>query len=792
MLLLSAIFSSLTATSIQHNMLKCLVMHLLSFLKEHKLVLLIGLTLFIIPFFWLKPGEMDLGGDSARLYFYDPLSFIRHTSIYDAFTNAKGVVEPNYYYLPYVGLLAILKFITQSPTIVIGISNGLKLAGGFIAIFLIVREFLLQSNGLINKKFIYWCAILSGIFYTVSFGSVHMAFYWERAIMSHNQIFLNPIIFYFLLKFFLTHKYNYLWISLIISFIFAPNFGMTSAPAFFSFYPLAALFLFLYMRILGKKPIPWKGVIAGLILFLGIHSFHMLPQAVSLFDSGSYTNARVFSKEEIEAGGVNYFSAVSAHGRAILNLLIPSEKQFFGFVSLIAPLVVIVGFLLNKGRKKELLFISIFFIITFFLVTANITHVGSEFYRRLFYIPGFSMFRVFFTQWMYVFVFFYSILFGFLIYGIFLRLKPFYPKALYILVFVLLVAPGIPLFMGESVNKSIIRGSNNVRGVITMDPRYEQTLAFIRTLPDDGKILVLPLTDSFRQVIAGRNGGGYEGPSTIAHLAGKYTYVGYQHFGYGINIPYAEDVMKYSREKNYDYLLRIFTLLNIRYIFHNKDPLVYEKNFSQGSSFGYMQTSMPKTQAEYADFVKKFPVKQIYKNGQYIIYEMDKSAYNSTIFVPEGVYQSDKLSFDKDKAHSVFVDKDVCADSKFKNLCNGNYKKPNVDVKLSMINPTLYSVNIYQNESVESMLLVMQHTYHKGWKLIIDEKYIAEDSHILVNGYANGWLVYGKDIPQNKDYTLFIKLEEQKYFWYGWSITSVSLILIIGFLIVSFVKKNKL
>jgi len=37
--------------------------------------IIISVILFFIPFFWLKPGEMDLGGDSTRLYFYDPVSF---------------------------------------------------------------------------------------------------------------------------------------------------------------------------------------------------------------------------------------------------------------------------------------------------------------------------------------------------------------------------------------------------------------------------------------------------------------------------------------------------------------------------------------------------------------------------------------------------------------------------------------------------------------------------------------------------------------------------------------------
>lgn len=761
-------------------------MHLLSFVKEYKLVLLISLILFIIPFFWLKPGEMDLGGDSSRLYFYDPISFIKSTAIYDISAQGKGIVEPNYYYLPYVAFLAILKFITASPTLVINISNGLKLAGGFIGIYLIVREMLLLAFGPNNKKIIYIVSIMSGIFYIVSSNSIHMAFHWERAIMSHNQIFLNPLMFYLSLKYLLTYKFKYLGLALIMSFIFSSNFGLTSAPPFFAFYPLAFLFLFIYVGIFGKKPISWKWVAIGGLLFLGIHAYQMLPQAVSLFDKGSFTNSKVFSKEEIEEGGVNYFVSVSTHGKAILNLLLPSVKEFFNFASLIAPLVVIVGFLLNKGKKKEVFLISFFFIITFFLVTANITHAGFEFYKRLFYIPGFSMFRVFFTQWKFIFIFFYSILLGFSLYSIFLRLKPFYSKLFLFLIFGFLILPGIPLFTGEPVNKSVIRGSNNVKTFFKIDPKYEETLKFINSLPDDGKILALPLTDSFRQVIYGKEGGAYEGPSTILHLTNKYSFVGYQNFGYGINVPYAEEIMKYTREKKYDRLLRIFTLLNIRYVFHNTDPNAYEKNFSRESSYQYMQAAMLATQKDYLEFIKHFPLTQIYKNSKYIIYEIDQSVYNSTIFVPDGIYESSQLSFDKDKSRSVFVDSKACNNLEFKSLCGGKYKKADVDVQMSMINPALYKVEIRQNEPVEDMLLVMQHSFHPGWKLVLDGKYIAEDFHMAVNGYANGWLVSGKDIPKNKNYTLFIKLEEQKYFWYGWAITTAFLMATIGLLIFSF------
>src|SRR5436190_1971371 len=105
-------------------------------MKRNLWVLAITLLFFIIPFFWLKAGEMDLGGDSIRLYFFDPIRFIKSTSIYDISAVGKGLVEPNYYYLPYVALIALLKAALSS-TSIINFFNGLKLAMSFLAIYLI-------------------------------------------------------------------------------------------------------------------------------------------------------------------------------------------------------------------------------------------------------------------------------------------------------------------------------------------------------------------------------------------------------------------------------------------------------------------------------------------------------------------------------------------------------------------------------------------------------------------------------------------------------------------------------
>lgn len=758
--------------------------------KEHKLAIFICVIFFILPFFWLKPGEMDLGGDSSRLFFYDPLNYLKNSNLYNVVRDGIGSVEPEWSYdyalIPYLTTFIFLKSILFSPTVLISFFNGIKLAFGFIAIYLIVREFLLGAYGGNRKDTLNKVSILAGIFYTVSQGSINLTANWVTALTTHNQFFIYPLIFFFLFKSLITNKYSYLSIALLISFIFSPNFGgLESMPPFFAFWPISAVFLFLYVKIFGKKSISWKIIFSGAVLFLGVHAFHLLAQIVSLFDSGSFTNMRVFDKASMVQEGITLFGAYLWRGMATLNFLLPSPDINLRGISFLSAMIVLVGFVLNK--KKEFLFISIFFFITFFFTTANITNAGVEFYRSLFYIPGFSIFRIFFQKWLYVFVFFHTLLFGFAAYSITEKLKVRYAKYFFIFIFVFLIISGIPLFSGAPINKSVI-GSTNIKTTILMDPQYEQVLQHVRALPDDGKILVLPLIGFNFQVFFGENGGAYLGLNSISHLTGKYSFTGERHFGVTGPNPYSYMVQKYAKEKNYERLNQIFSVMNIRYILYNADSRQYNQGFSDTQFF--LPESFPKTQSGYEEFLRHFPIYQIYKSGNYILYEFSKSSYNSTIFIPKGIYESNDIIFDEKNLHSISIDKNTCNRKEFKEICKGYRNTSDSEVSFEMINPALYEVTISRKNPEEAILLVMQHTFHKGWKLVIGKKNVSEESHIIVNGYANGWLLGKNEISKAKKITLFIKLDSQKYFWYGWAITSVSLIIVVALLLGSLIKQR--
>ena len=87
----------------------------------------------------------------------------------------------------------------------------------------------------------------------------------------------------------------------------------------------------------------------------------------------------------------------------------------------------------------------------------------------------------------------------------------------------------MPLLTGELVRRPLWQ-SKDVVELMQMDPDYEKALSFISSLPSDAKVLTLPLTDPGYQIVAGKNGGAYMGPSTIAYLAGKKDITGFEEF----------------------------------------------------------------------------------------------------------------------------------------------------------------------------------------------------------------------------------------------------------------------
>lgn len=589
--------------------------------------LIIVLFLFLAPFFWFKPGEMNLGGDNSRLYFYNPLRYLDSQALYAISHSGLGGEGLSYFGIPFFLLLAGLKSIFLTPTILIAFMHGFSLSIAFLSCYLIVKQLLFQDEERRSKGIIVIieiCALIAGLYYVFAPVSI---LGWSHMLLTDNRIFLNPLIFFLLLRYLLTQNMRYMFVVLGITFLFAPNFSYVGAPSFFSFFPLALLFLVLYMVYVVRKSLPWKGIAIGVALFFLLQAFHLVPQIESLLTPGSPTHESVFSQKVKIDSGLGYFNALASNVKPSISLLgLPqiTPLNFFSPAFIIFSVLFSLGFLWNK--RKSMLLTGIFFLIAFFFVTANITAIGLKLYMLLFHIPGFSMFRVFYGQWEHVYLFFYTLLLGQALLVVLTRVKRWQKIFLICFITALLVVSAWPFINGK-ILRNIHWQSKNISAIVAMDPKYEETLSYLRSLPIDGKILSLPLTDPGYQMLKGENNAVYEGPSTITYLAGRNEFISFVELE-----SFGPSFLQAVKERNYVAIRDILSMLNIRYVYYNEDPYIYTDNFPE-QPYRYVRKFLPDTQKGYEEFIKNLGVKEIKTiGGKYHIYEIDDTSYLPHIY----------------------------------------------------------------------------------------------------------------------------------------------------------------
>ena len=688
-------------------------------------------ALFVLPFYWFTPDELDMGGDSARLWLYSPMDYVRSTAFYSIDPQGTAKITANQYLIPHILMLEGIRKVFGSSFILVGLEKGMKLSLSFLFIYLFVRDVLREvSNKKKENARIIMAALGAGVWYALS-GSVtgNMPY----ALLTHNQVFLNPAMMYLLLSFLKSGNMIFAWIAIGVSVIFSPNFSLVAPPQLFAFYPLAFLFVFLAFRLIFKRTIPWKRMLAPLFFFLLLHAFHLLPEIQYLANPGSELFGRAFGKE---SNSVSYFNAILGLGKVSAALLQGKD--------LIPLLVIIVGLRVAKHRRLMVL-TSVFFLITLTLLSANITQTVVWLYRKLFLIPGFGMFRNFIGQWQFVYTFFYALMLGFGLHAVFTRLKYRTVILMGALYFALIIFQSWQFLRG-SVAQIRHQGAD-VRTAITMDPAYENMLDVIKNLPQDGKILTLPFTDFYFQVLGGANGGAYIGPSSISYLTGRNDFAGYQ-----IMNPFPEQFMEYARTKDYKSINKLFGLLNIRYIFHNSDPNIYDTRFP-GSPYSYMRTKLPETQLEYSDFVDKLGAKRIYEVGPYRLFE--NPSYTTLFSLASSVYlydgkEGDWHGLDIDlladanvSLGAIFIERNICKVASLPISCDGKVVSlvNHTDVAYKKIDPTHYRIIV--SETAKPVFLIFANAFNASWVLQKAGSSDAVAPHFPVNGYANAWVVEG-------------------------------------------------
>lgn len=618
-----------------------------NFIKRNKWFLLISIVLFFVPFFWFEKGKIDIGGDSTRFYFVDPYSWLTNIALY--FINplkSLGEELPNFLMVPFLGLLIIIKTIVGGSSYNLNnIFNGFLLSGSFLSMCLISRDLLDYDS---DSESALLPSIISGLFFILS---PLIIYDWERALNAIHQIFVYPLIFLLLLRYVKTGKIFYILFVPIFTFVFAVNFSIGTVPWMFAYFPFAFLFLFFYSLITKNVPRFFKGLIISGILFLFLNSFDIIPQFFNSINPSGSNFKMIFDPATRGDWGIPYFQSIANHVRLLYNWT--NQPQYvitYGFDHMTKtmiknygikfillffsyPLTVCLGMIfknkfLSENGKRFMNALSVFFLITTYFMTANITVLGQNIYRTLFYLPGFSMFRSFYGKFALVYLFFYSIFLAYSLLVIFKLLKPKVKIIVFLFFVAIITLNGWPLLSGQVVNGKLWR-SKNVGFASETDPDYFNFSEVLKNEKINAKVLSLPLADENYQLLQGKSEGAYFGPSTITILSGKNSFNGVK--GFTTFWPQVQDLIE---KKKYLQLNKLLGFFNIGYAFHNNDDYIYE-NFPDYPYNEWLKTLFP-DQKSMENFLGELNFEKTYSIGRYNLF-LKNSNFLPHFFIPKEI-----------------------------------------------------------------------------------------------------------------------------------------------------------
>ncbi len=808
--------------------------------RRKYLVLFIMVLLFLIPFLWSSQNLYNLGGDDSRLYFYSPIDWLKNIALYSWF-EYFGSYHPQQAYLPLNIFSLVLKHLFPFLNLQ-KMLYGLILSFGFLAIFLIIREFLNSKS-----KASYYAAILGGLTYI--FSPLIYYSHWTSPLSSIVGIMGYPLIFFFFLRAIREQRIKYLAIGVLISLAFSVILSSIGLPWLAAFLIGLSLFYLLYIFFFpGQLKLVIKYGLIYIFFIILINSLWFLPESFSLFQRPqlSVISALSASGREMGVHTVKVVAPVMNIFDTLLNLLsrgliynwncphIRIAGYTYGLapLNIFLPLIIFLPPLLRK-KEEDIPIFKFWFILAIptillaYLQTVNIWKIGINFFNLLMrYLPGWRMLQNFYHKVPITYVFFYSLTLGVSLYIISKRIsRPIIQKGVFLIVLLVIILQALPFIRG-TVNNFHLRLDIEATMNVELPSYYSEALDTIKGL-DEGKVLSLPLTFATWSFFADkRNNGLYLGLSPICVLTGRNDFNGAFAFDQGKKfIPGLTSLIKEAiQNRDYEFLGKIFGLLNLRYIFYNSE--IYEDKTVERAIKPYLWGDKDfQTKDNIERLVKEISNKRIGKFGPISIYELSDEYYYPTIYATNKVILTNKETFvPLTLRHMKYLDEKpvfLFSQQIEKNpelRAQGQKKRPEVEFR--KVNPTRYVVRA---KASEPFWLVFSESFHERWHGYLRPKFpegqaygagkvqspksvlvsiwrdrgrrIKLEKHFIANGYANGWWIDPSKVqsPKSKVKEMEIVLEfvPQRLFEIGVLISGVTLLGCVGYLIGTGIKRKK-
>lgn len=743
------------------------------------LPLLYAGLLFIYLLRYYLGGRIISGGEGA--YFLDFVTLLRNYA-FSWLTVGTGIFATSLNF-GYIFHLVLLQLITHNERIT-----------NFALIYLIyILPFLAMYLLLLEMKLKAFPAFLLSMFYIYNpFSAIflHALNQWNVTVA-----YILPASLYLILKFYDDDLLLFLILG-VHSFFFA--FSNANPPTMIL--NQVALIVLVIFAVLYKEEQKWsitKIVKKYLIVLASFFAFNLwwILHWVYIFPDAQvgYTNQLALNwlkgigdavpvmSRTLNLEGMMPFPAFPEY-----DLFARYYTMFFSPLLLIIPTLVIF-YLIFKNRisKRSHLFLLLASAIFIFLSKGTGGALGKVYELMVIHIPMFSIFKSANEKWGIIWIFLLTLLLT-LLFETTSHFK--WKRAVNILFAIYLIYILLPFLTGNIIS-DYRRGINFVGSRFFTDKKeYQDTRNLLNSDSQLYRVLSFSGSNNYQVALRLDSDKFYTGNDPILSNTNKPFLAPYngswtQRFGFlytGIG------------DRNYISLLRLF---NIGKIVINKDMYPW---------FGFAnEESIDEIEVILNDKLQS-------KRGEAIdIYSLDGN-FLPRFYIPTNIVHTEKKL---DQIMDVLSDNKIDEKSRSAIFFAGTQTNISIDkrwitpkVTFVQINPAKYKISVENADF--PYLLVFSESFHRGWKAYLDEDTtipsyatgtsmknyfngqifevakpysfidpyfsetwkktaLPENRHLLVNGYANSWLISPNDVGGRRNYELIIEFWPQRLFYIG-------------------------
>lgn len=531
----------------------------------------VSIALFAITIFAFG-NAYSLGGDDTRLYYVYPLEMILNYASHLVTNNTLGSIpsyNPQEIWIPMLAVFSIGKILlpfinTQS------LYFALNLVFGFLGMYLFLGIWIKEREQVSLK-------ILSSLAYVYSPFLIKSVYVHQ--LLSMYLVSVIPLFLYLCITAVQQKKISRVFVATILYSVCS---GTILTMPWFGAMVFVCLPLVLYVATTSIKTVLlYTGILVMSIALLNFHWLFHIAYSVLFNESlGSFVGNAVSTHIVTEnVGMIQALSRLNPPYHQIASYLRSSWSerytmmwtQSYGIVNFI--LVLLGGVFIGHATlpKKRIYLVALtMLILAILFVTPSFGAWNIQLFVSLNNsIPFFSMFRNMYDKFGPVTGFAYA--FGLamslsILSGVLNRV--FYTVLLICLTtFVALSGSGLYRTLHQD------RVSNGLSGEFNTD--FQDLVGYLRQEKDDGRYLWLPLNFPSYVVIEDKKHAGhyYYGTSPVQILTNKGDITGFLSFANAHDPALNQTMVTLFREKRYKDIVKIFQMLNIRYILVNRDTI---------------------------------------------------------------------------------------------------------------------------------------------------------------------------------------------------------------------------